>query len=110
MGTGHHVRKRKQRRRERVILAIWQDKECAVRQRDADRFGLRSARLAAIAEEPAVNAGSLQTLVTKRALTIGVRKRHHDEVALLHFADFRADGFDDADRFVAHRSAGFTGC
>jgi hypothetical protein len=47
--------------------------------------------------------------VTKRAVAVGVGKRHHDEVAFLHFVDLGTDVLDNADRFVAHAAAFFSG-
>jgi hypothetical protein len=48
----------------------------------------------------------VQSLATEDAGAVGVCERHHDEIAGFHRVDVGADGFDDADRLVAHAAAG----
>ena len=103
MAGAHHVRQREQRGHQRIVLADRQDEERPVRLGDAQRLGLCSAGLAAVAEEAAMDARGLQPLVAEHAGAVGVGERHHDDVAALHGADVGADGLDDADGLVAHR-------
>src|SRR2546428_9195884 len=43
--------------------------------------------------------------MTEFASAIGIRERHHDEMAFLHLVDVGSDGFDDADGFVSHSAS-----
>ena len=91
----------------RIVLADRQHKERSVSLRDAQGFGLCSTGLAARAEEAAVDARGLQSLIAEHASAVGVGKRHHDHVAALDGAHVGADGLDHADRLVAHAAARF---
>ena len=94
-----HVRQ--QRCHQRVFRADGQGEQGAVRLRDAQSLGLGPFH-AAIAEEPAVQAGGVQVLVAEHAGAVGERKRHHHQIARLQRVHLRADVFDDADGLVAH--------
>jgi hypothetical protein len=59
----------------------------------------------AVAEEPAVKAGGLQSFVTKVATAVGKCEGHHDKVALFHVADLGPDILDHANRLVPHATA-----
>ena len=56
-----------------------------------------------------MDARGLQPLIAEHACAVGVRKRHHDHVTALDGTHIGADGFDHADRLVAHTAAGLGG-
>ena len=82
-----------------------QNKERSVSLGDTQGLCLCSAGLAAAPEEAAMDARGLQPIIAKHACAVGVRKRHHDHVALVDRAHISADGLDYADRLVAHTAA-----
>src|SRR3954464_6223016 len=100
----HDVGKRQQRRHERVVLGNIDGEQRPVGIRDAQRFCLGAVE-AAIAEEAAMDAGRLQTLMAEGTGAVRMREGHDDEIADLQRLHIRADGFDDPDRLVAHRLA-----
>jgi hypothetical protein len=67
MAGPHHVRKREQRRHQRVVLADRQPDKRSVRLGDTNRFGLRATDVTARAEEPALNARGVNALVAEAA-------------------------------------------
>jgi hypothetical protein len=78
--------------------------ECPVGLRDAQRFGLRSARLRG-AEEAAVHARGVYAVATEDTGAVRVGERHHDQVTRLDRAYLGPDGVHDADRLVSHGPA-----
>ena len=102
----HHIRKREQRRHQRIVLADVQGVEGAVSLWHAQRLGLCTAGLAAVAEEAAVDARGLQSVVAEHAAAVGVGEGHHDDLAAPEPFHVTADLLDDADGFMAHLLAG----
>ena len=109
MPGSHHVCERQQGRHQGVVGTNRQNKERSVRLRDTQGLGLCSAGLAAGPEEAAMDARGLQSIIAKHACAVGVRKRHHDHVTAPDCTPIGADGFDDADRLVAHTAARWRG-
>src|SRR5271166_2694415 len=105
MSGPHHVRESKQRRHQRIVGADRQNEQRSVSLGDTQGLCLSSTGLASGSEEAAVDARGLQPLVAEHAGSVGVRKRHHDNVASPDRAHFGADGLDYADRLMAHTAA-----
>ncbi len=96
----HHIRERQQGRHQRVIGSDRKANECSVGERHAHRFALSAIQLAA--PEAAVQARSLEALLTELARSIGPGERRDDEIALLHCAHVTAGVFDNTDELVTH--------
>src|SRR5439155_141747 len=105
VACAHHVREGEERWHQRVVLLDRKDDERPIRLWGAHRLGLRTVDLVC-AEEPAVDARRLQSLVAELARSVRERERHHDEITDFQGADVGADRVDDADRLVAHHAAG----
>ena len=104
MTRPHHVREGQQRRHQRVVFADGQDVERPVCLRNAHRFRLSSTNVRR-AEESAVEARRVESLVAEDAGAVGVGERHDDQLSDLYGAHVGSDCLDHTDRLVAHGSA-----
>jgi hypothetical protein len=105
----HHVGKGEQRRHQRVVFANGEDDERPVGLRYAHGLGL-GARHLRVAEEAAMYARGLQSVVAEDAGAVRERERHHHHSPPFQRAHLGADRVDDTDRLVSHHPARIVRC